>query len=508
MTRSLRMVFVGAASLCVTIAVLIAAGIGEVRKDAWAFAEAEGRNLTASLAREIGRTVESFDLSLQAAAENATLPGFAEASPEMRRAVIFDRAANAHGMRSVLVLDAEGRVVMSSRPGGSSTHRYADREYFRHHRQDPSPALHVGTPLRGRSSGYWGITFSRRISGPEGEFAGVVVGLFDLAIWREMFQALELTERSTVTLLRNDGRVLLRTPFFEEDLGRDLRNGTAFQSMLRRPHGQVVASAAIDGVERLFTFQHIGGRPLIVTTALSTGDVTQRWQHQTRLIVAAGVAAGLLLVTMAVALAFELRRRAGAERALVSANDQLQHDAYTDPLTELPNRRAFDHRLDEEWRRAARDGTPLSLLVIDVDHFKRFNDAFGHPVGDECLKRVAAALRSVARRPGDLAARVGGEEFVLLMPDTDEDGGRHLAHRVGQAVRAANVAHPTNGQHGIVTVSIGGTSACPRPDGTETARDMLTAADEALYAAKANGRAQAAWSPYVFADEHRHVPAA
>ncbi len=180
--------------------------------------------------------------------------------------------------------------------------------------------------------------------------------------------------------------------------------------------------------------------------------------------------------------------RKEAERQLRAAYERMEQIASTDGLTGLANRRSFDEMLEREWRRAARDGAPLSLLLLDADNFKKFNDRYGHVAGDECLRQVAAALGEVARRSGDLPARHGGEEFALLMPGTDELGALHVAERVRAQVQAIGMAHEGN-PPGIVTVSLGVATLRPRPDSSDPSIDtLISSADGALYAAKAEGR--------------------
>lgn len=162
--------------------------------------------------------------------------------------------------------------------------------------------------------------------------------------------------------------------------------------------------------------------------------------------------------------------------------------ATQDSLTGLANRRHFDDKLHEEWRRAERHGTPLSLLMMDVDHFKKFNDQYGHQAGDSCLKAVAKVLASEARRPSDLAARYGGEEFVLLLPSTDEAGCANVAERLRQALDGLGVPHALNLPTQRVTLSIGGATGWPSPENSNNQASLVAAADKALYAAKHAGR--------------------
>jgi two-component system chemotaxis family response regulator WspR len=170
---------------------------------------------------------------------------------------------------------------------------------------------------------------------------------------------------------------------------------------------------------------------------------------------------------------------------LARANEELRRLAALDGLTGIANRRRFDEALQAEWQRGRRNGSPLALLLCDVDHFKLYNDHLGHPAGDLCLKKTAAVLTGQLKRPADLAARYGGEEFALLLPNTDLAG----ALRVGEACRAGleRLALPHPGApRGVVTMSMG--VACIVPGDDDTLEDLIARADAALYEAKREGR--------------------
>jgi diguanylate cyclase (GGDEF)-like protein len=172
---------------------------------------------------------------------------------------------------------------------------------------------------------------------------------------------------------------------------------------------------------------------------------------------------------------------------LQAANQQLLILSTTDALTGLANRRQFDSILDKEWRRAQRQGIPIALVLTDVDHFKLFNDTYGHQGGDECLRRIASVLADHAQRAGDLAARYGGEEFAIIMPGADPDDALAWAEAVRQAVMELGIPHK-HSQNGIVTLSAGISSMQPA-EGLSPA-DLIAQADKALYHAKEMGRNQ------------------
>lgn len=181
-----------------------------------------------------------------------------------------------------------------------------------------------------------------------------------------------------------------------------------------------------------------------------------------------------------------MRARIRNHLEMKRTRDLLENIGLLDGLTGISNRRRYDRYLDEEWRRAFRSGTMLSLLMIDIDYFKQFNDTYGHIAGDECLKKVARALSSVLKRPSDLAARYGGEEFVCILPETDIAGALSVAEELRNNVEALKIPHEHSKVAPFTTVSIGVASMTPSSGVSPIA--LAEEADAALFAAKAGGR--------------------
>ena len=202
-----------------------------------------------------------------------------------------------------------------------------------------------------------------------------------------------------------------------------------------------------------------------------------------------GVSIGILNILR------DISHRKEAERKLKEAYATLEALAATDPLTHLANRRAFDQCLANEWRRCLRERLPLSVLLIDADWFKSFNDTYGHPRGDRCLKQIADSALDVVTRAGDLVARIGGEEFGVILPNTHREGALQVAERICAAMRGSNIPHESN-PSGHVTVSVG--CATVVPSAGKHASMLVQSADEALYRAKREGRNRVS-----FADEWR-----
>jgi diguanylate cyclase (GGDEF)-like protein len=166
--------------------------------------------------------------------------------------------------------------------------------------------------------------------------------------------------------------------------------------------------------------------------------------------------------------------------------DLLESLASIDGLTDIPNRRALDQALDQEWRRASRAGAPMAVIILDVDYFKRYNDRFGHAAGDECLRKVARTLTAALLRPADLAARYGGEEFAAVLPETQLEDAGQVAERIRVGVADLALPHPDSEAAPVVTVSLGVAATWPEPN--RTLQELVEKADRLLYEAKSSGR--------------------
>jgi two-component system chemotaxis family response regulator WspR len=187
-----------------------------------------------------------------------------------------------------------------------------------------------------------------------------------------------------------------------------------------------------------------------------------------------------------------VRRRQAEEKLkkindqLIEANKKLERLANVDPLTGVANRRNFMETFEKEWKRARRTKLPLSLIMIDVDFFKSYNDNYGHQAGDDCLKNIALLLQGSLARTGDVLARYGGEEFVAILPGTDLKGTSAVAERLRITIEAGHMPHEVSTISDYVTVSLG--TATTIPTGRKSPETLIAAADDALYKAKRNGR--------------------
>jgi diguanylate cyclase (GGDEF)-like protein len=268
------------------------------------------------------------------------------------------------------------------------------------------------------------------------------------------------------------------------------------------PIDVILMDVRMPGISGVEACRHIKAQPhladipvLIVTGAVEEADLEVAFAAGAADYITKPIKYPELLARLRSALALkrELDGRKARERELLEmarqlreANEALERLSTLDELTGVANRRHFNRTLDEEWARTLRNRPFLSLILIDVDCFKAYNDACGHQAGDECLRRVAEAIRGVLKRPTDLLARYGGEEFAIVLPDTKADGAQALAETMRQAVEALNVRHPRSTAGDRVTISLGvatGDTVWPHDP-----RELVTAADQALYQAKHAGR--------------------
>jgi diguanylate cyclase (GGDEF)-like protein len=464
------------ASAILAIAVWV---LAQMRDDALRRAQDAVFNVSLLIERDVSRNLEIYDLSLRAVIDGLRTPGVIDLPPAIRQMVLFDGSSSAKDLGSILVLNEAGNIVFDSQSTTPPQVNLSDRDYFRVQRESPHASLYVSRPFMSRGSNpALSIALSRRISNPDGSFGGVVVGTMRLTYFQRLFAGMNLGAGGSMALMLTDGTLLMRRPYDARIIGMNLTGTANYSRFVQQPSGDFFGTAAIDGVERWYAFRHIDMYPLVLDVALSTRDIYIEWRHRAWIIGSLIGALDLTIIALAVLFSHQLRRRLAAE-------EELRLLARTDGLTGLNNRRAFEQHAEEEWRRAQRNRWPLSMLLLDVDTFKGFNDLYGHSAGDDALIAVARCIEQSVRRPGDITARYGGEEFAVLLPDTDENGAADIGEKIRAAVQALELRHVASGHH-VLTISVG--IGCTARYGFATHRALINAADEALYEAKDAGR--------------------
>jgi len=449
------------------------------RRDALDRTRETSHNVALIAERDIERNFELYGLSLQAVVDGLHQPDVMALPPHLRRLMLFDRAATAKYLESMLVLDESGNIVIDSASDVPRKRNFADRKYFTVQRDNPNAGLYISDPFLSRlHDGAPSIVLSRRLSHLDGSFAGTVVIAIDLEYFHNLFAGLSLGSHGSVALIGRDGIMVMRQPYDPHIIGRDISGASTFQHFVAAQEGSFPDTASIDGVRRLYSFKNFPHLPLIIMVAAAEQDIYAAWRQRALTIGTLMLGFGFGFVVLSAVLGAQLRRRMRAE-------SELQLLARTDDLTGLHNRRTLGEILDSEWRRARRTRTVFSLLFVDIDRFKAYNDAYGHLSGDEALAAVARCIGEAIRRPADSAARYGGEEFIVVLPDTAAAGASLIAEKIRLAISELGIEH-ANSEYGRITASIGATSWQPEQNSDVTA--VIKAADEALYIAKTMGR--------------------
>ncbi|MCU1725859.1 diguanylate cyclase [Pseudomonas sp. 7P_10.2_Bac1] len=435
-------------------------------------------NIVQLISRDIRTTFSTYDSALINIADLLHSQVLSTLPVQTQHALLFDRTSEAPSSGGFFVLDAQGKLIAHSQPGVRVPANALQQPWFTAHQHTAVDDLYISHPqLANADSNEWIILLSRRLPSPDGAFAGVVVGQLKMSYFQNLFRGLDIGPSGNISLLDTDGTLMMQYPATSKiAAGQDLSQAPNFKRFLNERYGGFIAMSAIYHHERLYNFAQVHDLPMIVVVAVAASSIFSNWQHTALLIGSVTLLLCLGLSWLTWLLLRELSLRHLAERDLATL-------ASTDPLTGLANRRTLDRTLDLEWRRAQRSGCPLSLVMIDIDHFKAFNDDYGHQAGDEALRQVAQAIEAHVRRPGDLAARYGGEEFAVVLSETEAAGTRVLCEKIRLAVEQMPAVLP---DHKKLTISLGSCTRYAKPG--ETPDALLSVADKALYQAKNTGR--------------------
>lgn len=400
--------------------------------------------------------------------------------------MLTDTTSELHG---IFVYAADGRWLASSLSGTRQGDN-SDRAYFQHHRTHASRDIYVGHPVRSRSTGVWVLPISRRLDNPDGSFAGVALVTIKVNFFERIYDELDVGETGTVLLALEDGTVIYRHPFDDKLIGTNLAGGAVFKAIQANTVGSDFLVARIDNIERLYSYRRVDDFAFVIAVGQTKDELLATWKRASMLIAAAVLLIAAVFAVFARKLIRQFIIRDRLDQKLRAYSHDLRRDnlglqelAHTDTLTRLANRRRFDEVLAHELARAARGNTPLALILLDVDYFKKFNDHYGHPAGDACLQEVGRLLAAQVNRNDDLAARYGGEEFAIVLPHTDLAGASAVAERMRAEILALRMPHDES-PFGVVTASLGVAALVTPMD----ARDLVARADRQLYQAKRLGR--------------------
>lgn len=486
------------------LAVLTAATLATFTLLAWRdlqtreqVAARQGHDTTWFIGRSISEKFRSYDRQLALISAEVDSTGDFNADSVWH---LFTLAIQSNPeVRSFGLYDAQGHIVQhTDRRGGFPGISVADRDYFQQLRANPDMGVFISAPFVSRVHGKTIIALARAIRDRNGVFRGAALA----AVSSEAFDLLgglpNLPAGSAIAIHRNDGINLFRAPLLPDQVGADMRTSPVFTALAAIGHnpalpGIVPSGAdapAMDGPGRMLAYRALEDWPLVVVVGIPRTEIIAGWRHDwTRNAMLVGLAlvgfswlASIVQRQLTGRLEAELAlsRQELCHRAQVEA--ELRRWATTDSLTGMANRRHFLEQCEREMERARRYERPLTVAIFDVDLFKRINDGFGHAVGDEVLRAIAATTAAILR-DSDLSGRLGGEEFGLLLPETDLAGALDLAERLRFAVATTQVS--SGGRPLSATISIGVAAM----SGDDISVDTLFArADAALYRAKNAGR--------------------
>src|SRR5450830_49698 len=458
----------------------------------------EARNTATNIARALAQhaedTFKEADTALIGIVERLEYDGRERLALLRLARFLSMQVAELSQLHGLFVIDKEGKWVVNSEKLVSAQVTSKDREYFVYHQTHVGNLPHIDQPVQSRVSGEWIVTISRRLNKPDGSFDGIVMAAIKLDYFTKFYDNFNMGEGGALLLASDQGRILVRRPLRNDSIGKSIENASLFRDYASKTFSGVARiRSAQDGITRVNSYRHLGRYPLFVAAALSEDEILASWKADAFLH-----GFGLLLLVFLLGffgnrLILQIQLRVEAQNEALEAqaniehlNQTLQGLAMHDGLTGLANRRCFDDEIVKELRRAVRNNEPLALVMIDVDYFKRYNDTYGHVAGDDCLRKIAAAVKTAEQRSGDLVARYGGEEIVVLLPHCDERSAAQIAAGILKGISDLRLAHSGN-PHGVVTASAG-VGVLAQVSTTDTAESIIDMADKALYQAKSTGR--------------------
>ncbi len=472
--------FVAAMSACV-LGLLVWKTL-DARSAALAQGERDIRNLTHSLAEHASHSIQAADVAMSGMVE---LLKYRKPLPERFNRFLHDTAEALPQIRVIGVLDTEGAWIYSS-VEGTPQHNNSDRSYFIHHRDSTDASVYISEPLQSRLSSRPTIVLSKRINNQDGSFGGVLISAIETDYFDNFYKSFNLGPNSGIILARLDGTALTHWP-----TGQWVEDLSLFRTRIERASsGYAKIVSPIDGNAKYVGVERASQYPIFVAVALPEEEMLSGWHEDMRndAIVAVVMMGTVVLLAMLLAKEFGKRAKAATLLHEREAHYRLLADNIADIVIRFDRdgRMLFVSQSVEALLglKPAELREQISVIMIDIDHFKSFNDRLGHQAGDDCLKRVARVIAEATDNTPALAARYGGEEFAVILPGVDEADALKVAEAIRLTVRSLAIANPATSR-GLVSISLGIAS---RPPDTPDETALLGDADLALYEAKRSGR--------------------
>ncbi|PWE41408.1 sensor domain-containing diguanylate cyclase [Pseudomonas prosekii] len=473
--------------VCLSLILATAWQMRQSRSERFANAEMTVYNIVRAAEQHAQDTVKQADNTLRDLVERIENDGVSSNDQKARlKKLMAQNVVNIEGIQGIFIYNEQGNWVANSFPEDTKTRNNSDRAYFIYHRDHADESLHIGSIVKSRTTGDMIIPISRRINAADGNFAGVALATIPVTYFQNFFERLDVDNKGVIFLALNNGDLLARRPTLTKLQTTNVSKGEIFSIYLpRNDSGTAVVKSIVDGVERVYAYRRLSRLPIVAAAGVSFEHVFAPWWTYAYRSIAMISIIVLALAFLGILLYRQIQQLVVAEGELIDAKNELDVIAHTDSLTRLANRRCFDQNLHKEWGRAGRSQSDIALILLDIDWFKQFNDHYGHLQGDKCLKQIADLMELNVKRPIDLPARFGGEEFVILLPETNLEGALYVAEKIRSAVINAHIEH-SGSPIRKVTISVGVVAVnAPEKDGYTAA---LAEADRLLYCAKNKGR--------------------
>lgn len=461
-----------------------------------ASAQDDANNLSQSLSRQAEDTFLQVDLTLQDISDRINLVGLNQPQLGYLQELLSSRTSSLPQLNGLAIYDAQGNWLVTSRGNIPKQINNSDREYFRYHQTHIDSKVYIGKVIRSRATGDLVIPVSLRLNNRNGSFRGILLASVNLSFFKTVYGYFNLGRHDVLALMLSDGTILYSRPYPDSAINHNISNSPLFTTLLKNaPSGTAIYQSALDAKERIFGYAALQRYSLVTVAGYDKGQLMRGWFSTLCVYIALCTILLLvifllgMLVLRHISLNLKNQQELTAVRdRLTAMNRTLQTLALIDGLTGLANRRQFDIYLKHSLDRARKLQIPLALLMIDVDSFKAFNDSYGHPAGDDCLRQIAGALTHLPHRQDNLVARYGGEEFAMILPGYDRDGAYRFAQQVVETISSLNIPHQNNsGSQQWVSVSVG-LHVMTQSDRPLSPQSLIAGADRALYVAKNSGK--------------------
>ncbi|SFE56916.1 diguanylate cyclase (GGDEF) domain-containing protein [Phytobacter palmae] len=453
-------------------------------------------NLSRTLDTYSEGVIRQGEMIIKTISSMTEIYGIKQPEIERIRTLLSDQTTFIEQLNNIVIYDDKGNEILAMRNIPRWGRNGADRSFFIYHRNNLSKDIYIGPPVISRTTGKWVITISKRLEDENRMFRGVVVLTLNIENFLETYGKLDIGKNGSISLISDSGTLMIRFPFNEKFTGKIFSDSLLFTSYLKKSDsGTATVISRVDHIERIFAFQKNKRYGLVTTVAVSTDEALNSWRHHAEILGAtiifligcAFFSGGYVFKEISKRMQLN-KELANAKESLLSANAQLKEMASVDSLTGLANRREFDHAFPKIIQDCAINKKSISLLLIDIDFFKNYNDKYGHLSGDECLRKVAGIIKESLTDLNAVAARYGGEEFVVILPEAEPELAKNIAESITHNIISEKLIHEAS-PFGVVSVSTGVSSAAAT-DIDDDGTSLIESADTALYRAKYSGRNQ------------------